>query len=174
MLIESLCPLYCDVFLCQVRFSIQMTMGVCGCIGMGHLAKVLVYIFRRHFRFRNVTRPDPSTRTRYWSNWRTSTMQPVLYHLVGLCPVWFCILTLSPTLSWGSLSVCSVSLSAIFMWRFRRASSLASKVSRHVGCGSYLPGWIGIKSLIGLPKMHMAGERPVSLSGVFLYWSIAL
>ena len=38
---------------------------------------------RRNFLFRRVTRPEPSTRTTYWSNWRTSTMIPVLSHLVG-------------------------------------------------------------------------------------------
>ena len=30
-----------------------------------------------------------------------------------------------------------------------------------------------MKSLIDLPKTHMAGDKHVSLSGVFLYWSIA-
>ena len=30
-----------------------------------------------------------------------------------------------------------------------------------------------MKSLIGLPNMHMAGESFVSLSGVFLYCSMA-
>ena len=42
--------------------------------------------FRKNFLFRSVTRPDPSTLTTYWSNWRTSMTLPVLSHLVGLGP----------------------------------------------------------------------------------------
>ena len=30
-----------------------------------------------------------------------------------------------------------------------------------------------MKSLIGWPKMHKAGDNPVSRSGVFRYWSMA-
>ena len=60
-----------------------------------------------------------------------------------------------------------------FICRIRNASSRASSVSRQVLCGLYLPGGIGIKSLIGWPKMHVASESLVSLSGAFLYWSIA-
>ncbi len=39
--------------------------------------------FWRNFRFRSVTRPEPSTCITYWSNWRISTPIPVLSHLVG-------------------------------------------------------------------------------------------
>lgn len=42
---------------------------------------------RRNLRFLNVSLPDPSTRTKYWSNCLTSTMTPVLSHLVGCDPV---------------------------------------------------------------------------------------
>ena len=41
----------------------------------------------KNFRLRRVVLPDPSTRTTYWSNWRTSIMTPVLSHLVGCWPV---------------------------------------------------------------------------------------
>ena len=37
-----------------------------------------------------------------------------------------------------------------------------------------LPGSTGMKSLIGLPNTHMAGDSLVSGSGVFLYCRIAL
>ena len=56
---------------------------------------------RRNFLFRRVTRPEPSTRTTYWSNWCTSTTIPVLSHLVGWGPVWFWMRTQSPTTSGG-------------------------------------------------------------------------
>ena len=39
--------------------------------------------------------------------------------------------------------------------------------------GWYLPGGMGIKSLMARPKMHIAGESLVSLSGVFRYCSMA-
>ena len=55
----------------------------------------------RNFLFRRLTRPEPSTLTMYWSNWRTSITIPILSHLVGFGPVWFCIRTLSPTSSGG-------------------------------------------------------------------------
>ena len=42
---------------------------------------------RRNFLLRRVTLPDPSTRTTYWSNWRTSITTPVLSHFVGYGPV---------------------------------------------------------------------------------------
>ena len=69
--------------------------------------------------------------------------------------------------------MCSESLSDIFVCLILSASSLAIRVSRQVGCGRYLPGCTGIKSLKERPKTHIAGERPVSLSGVFRYCSMA-
>ena len=59
------------------------------------------------------------------------------------------------------------------MCRLLRASSLFCRVSCHVGCGAYLPGRIGTNSFIGRPKTHMAGDSPVSGSGVFLYVRMA-
>ena len=47
------------------------------------------------------------------------------------------------------------------------------RVSRQVVLGWYLPGGIGMKSRMGRPKMHMAGEWWVSRSGVFLYCNMA-
>ena len=70
--------------------------------------------------------------------------------------------------------MCSAQASAVRMWRLRRASSLAVSVSRHVTCGLYLPGGIGMKSRMGRPKTHIAGDSFVSGSGVLRYWSIAL
>ncbi len=73
----------------------------------------------------------------------------------------------------GSRLVCSDQCSAAFMCLFLRASSLATSVSRQVSCGLYLPGSIGMKSLIGRPNTHIAGDNFVSGSGVFRYWRIA-
>ena len=67
----------------------------------------------------------------------------------------------------------SVQHSAARTCRFINASSLAAKVSRQVLCGLYFPGRMRIKSGIGLPKTHIAGESLVSLSGVLRYWRIA-
>ena len=49
----------------------------------------------------------------------------------------------------------------------------ASRLSLQVECGVYLPGRIGIKSLMGLPKIHCTGKSFVSRLGVFRYWSTA-
>ena len=116
--------------------------------------------------------PEPSTRTAYWSNCRTSMMLPVLSHLVGCGPVWFWIRTWLPTFSGGSRLVCSDHLSDARMCRLRKASSRADRVSLHVGWGLYRPGRIGMKSFIGLPKTHCAGDSLVVGSGVFRYCSI--
>ena len=43
-----------------------------------------------------------------------------------------------------------------------------------MGCGSNRPGRIGMKSLIGRPNRHMAGETLVSGSGVLRYCNIAI
>ena len=59
------------------------------------------------------------------------------------------------------------------MWRFLKSFYRASRVSLQVSWGEYLYGGIGMKSLIGWQKTHIAGESCVSLSGVFLHWSIA-
>ena len=48
-------------------------------------------------------------------------------------------------------------------------SSLKFRESLQVGCGWYFPGRMGIRSFIGLPKTHMAGEIFVVGSGVLLY-----
>ena len=73
----------------------------------------------------------------------------------------------------GSLFVCSDHRSMARMCRFLRASSLAARDPRQVSCGVYFPGSIGMKSLIGRPKTHIAGDSFVSLSGVLRYCSIA-
>jgi hypothetical protein len=69
--------------------------------------------------------------------------------------------------------VCSDQRSDACMWRFLRACSLADRVSLHVGWGMYRPGNMGMKSLMGLPKTHCAGDRLVFGSGVLRYCRIA-
>ena len=44
--------------------------------------------------------------------------------------------------------------------------SLKFRESLQVGCGLYFPGRMGIRSFIGLPKIHMAGESFVVGSGM--------
>ena len=153
--------------------------GVCGsrapakgaaCIGARGTTGVN---FLRNRLFRKVTRPEPSTRMTYWSNCLTSMTTPVLSHFIGWGPVWFWIRTASPMTRAGRWRVCSVKRSESRRWRCRSAISLEQSVSCHVGWGWYLPGCMGIKSLIWRPKTHIAGDSPVSLSGVFLYWSMA-
>ena len=117
--------------------------------------------------------PEPSTRTTYWWNWRTSMMMPVLSHLLGCGPVWFWIRTWWPSARGGNLWVCTVHGSASFMCLFLRASSLAARMSLQVGWGMQWPGSMGMKSLIGLPKTHWAGNSFVAGSGVFRYCSMA-
>ena len=121
--------------------------------------------------FRSVIWPEPSILTTYWSCRRTSTILPVLSHLLGWCPVWFCMRTKSPTARGGSCLVCSVQVSAMRTWHFQRASSLALY---QVWCGLYFPGIIGMKSRIRWPKTHIAGEIFVTGSGVLRYCSTAL
>ena len=112
-------------------------------------------------------------RTTYWSYWWTSTTTLVLSHLVGWLPVWFCMRTWCPTLRRGSFLVCSFQCSASFMCLFLCTSSWAASVSCQVGCGLYLPGRIGIKSLMGQPITHWAGDSLVLGSGVLRYCRIA-
>ena len=66
--------------------------------------------FRKNFLFLNVHRPELSILIPYWSNCFTSMTVPVLSHLFGCGPVWFCTNTLSPTCSACSRFVCSYSL----------------------------------------------------------------
>ena len=98
---------------------------------------------------------------------------PVLSHFSGCDPIWFWIRTWSPTVRGMSRFVCSDRRSQSLMWRWRSASSRAIMVSIQLLCGLYRPGGIGIKSRIGRPNMHLAGDNFVSLSGVFLYCNIA-
>ena len=142
-------------------------------IWRGCLGSITGMNFRRNFLFRRVTLPDPSIRTTYWSNWRTSTV-PVLSHRFGSGPLWFWTLTWSLTANGGIATMCSESPSAPLMCRLRRASSLLDSISCQVSWGRYFPDRISMMSLIGLPKRHIAGDSLVSGSGQFLYCSIAL
>ena len=65
--------------------------------------------------------------------------------------------------------MCSAKSFSLLAWRLASADSLCSRVSLHSGCSSRLPGLIGKKSLMALPKITWAGLSPVSLSGVFLW-----
>ncbi len=82
---------------CSMSVSIVIA-GLGGTTGMN---------LRRNFRFRVVIFPDPSIFTTYWSNCRTSVTVPVLSHLFGCKPLWFCTRTLSPTANGGNRRVCS-------------------------------------------------------------------
>ncbi len=81
--------------------------------------------------------------------------------------------TWSPTHRGGNRRVCSDHVSIMQICRLRRASSLAVSVSCHVAWGWYFPGRTGMKSRIGWPKTHIAGEILVTGSGVFLYCRMA-
>ena len=81
--------------------------------------------------------------------------------------------TWSPTFNSGSDFVCCDQYSCAAMFLFLKAFSLSSVDSIHVLCGRYLPGRIGMRSLVGLPKMHIAGDCFVAGSGAFRYWRIA-
>ena len=78
-----------------------------------------------------------------------------------------------PTARGGNLLVCTVHRSASFMCLFLRASSVAARVSLQVGWGMLRPGSMSMKSLIGKPNTHWAGDSFVTGSGVFQYWSMA-
>ena len=133
----------------------------------GDLAMCGVYR-RRYFLLRSLTRSEPSTRTTYWSNCRTSTTIPVRSHLVGWGPTRFCSLTQVPMTSGGRTRVCSYSRSCALMCRTRSASSLASSVSRQVQCGRYCPGGAGMKSRMRRSKTISAGLTLDIGSSLFL------
>ena len=78
----------------------------------GDLAMCGVYR-RRYFLLRSVTRPEPSTRTTYWSNCRTSTTIPVRSRLVGWGPTRFCSLTQFPMTSGGRTRVCALTVARV-------------------------------------------------------------
>ena len=51
--------------------------------------------------------------------------------------------------------------------------AMESGGSIQVSAGEYWPGRTGRKSLIGLPNISCAGDRPSPRMGVFLCWSMA-
>ena len=101
--------------------------------------------------------------------------------LCQLCPIWAgdsrsgSICAPCHPLPTGTGEVCarSHSFSADLMCLLRSAVSRASMVSRHVPFGWYLPGRMGIRSLIGRPKTHWAGDNFVVWSGVLRYINMA-
>ena len=127
-----------------------------------------VVFLLRYWRLRVVVLPLLSILTWYWWYCMTSTTTPVLSHLVGWCPVWFCISTLSPRLRGERPLVCSVQRFLPRCWRFCSAVCLVCSVAPSwVGCWSRV-GRVGSRSLIGRPKRHMAGDIRVSGQGQFL------
>ena len=125
-------------------------------------------VYRRRYRlFLVVKRPEPSVLTPYWWYCRTSTTIPVLSHLVGWRPAWFCILTASPTFSGVRPAVCSSHLAFPAMDRFDSAFSLRFSVSVQVRWGTYLVGLPGRRSRVGRSNTHIAGDDLVSGSGLF-------
>ena len=95
----------CGTNVCMVAGPLSAGVTVVGML-MG------VY-FRKNFLFLSVVRPVPSTLTKYWSCGLVSKTVPVLSHLLGLGPLWFCRKTLSPTVRGANLVVCSVQASCI-------------------------------------------------------------
>ena len=125
-------------------------------------------VYRRRYRlFLVVKRPEPSVLTPYWWYCKTSTTIPDLSHLVGWRPVWFCILTVSPTFSGVSPAVCSSHLAFPAMDRFDSAFSLRFSVSLQVRWGTYWVGLPGRRSRVGRPNTHIAGDNLVSGSALF-------
>ena len=88
--------------------------------------------FLKNFLFWIIILPEPSSLTTYWSYCRTSVIVPVLSHLVGCQPVWFCTHTLSLTTRCGRRFVCSDQRSAALMCLFLTVSSLVLSVLHHV------------------------------------------
>ena len=123
---------------------------------------------RRNCLFLSVTRPEPSTLTRYLLCPMFSRTRPVLSHFLAIfpAPCWFWSMTLDPGCNGLRSLVFDDHLSAALMNLFRSASSLVSLLSTQTSAGEYCPGLIGKKSLIGLPNTNWAGDNPNSLSGV--------
>ena len=138
------------------------------------LAHGLIY-FLRNLRLRSVVRPDPSTRTRYWSNWRTSTPLPVVSPLSGWFPVWFCMRTVSP----GGHCQRGQAMCVITQFLCRSHVSVAKCGFTCIKGVAPRAMWLvparqdGIRSLIGRPKTHWAGDNFVVWSGVLRYINMA-
>lgn len=100
----------------------------------------LMYL-RMNFLFLKVHRPELSILIIYWSNCLTSVTTPVLSHLFGCGPDWFCMNTLSPTCSAGSRLVCSYSLGwGEPRWCLRASWCLAAVSSRFSGIPMFISG----------------------------------
>ena len=91
----------------------------------------------KNLLFLNVSRPVPSTLTVYWSCSFASTSPPVLSHLLGWLPTWFCMKTFVPIARVGNFLVCSDQDSWWATCLLARAFSLCSSSSFQVlwGCG---------------------------------------
>ena len=100
----------------------------------------LMYL-RMNFLFLKVHRPELSILITYWSNCLTSVMTPVLSHLFGCGPDWFCTNTLSSTCSAGSRLVCLYNLGwGEPRWCLRTSWCLATISSRPSGVPMFMSG----------------------------------
>ena len=93
--------------------------------------------WRRNCLFLSVTRPEPSTLTRYLLCPMSSRMRPVLSHFLAILPApcWFWIITLAPGCNGLRSLVFDDHLSAALMNLFFRASSLVSLLSTQISAG---------------------------------------
>ena len=125
-------------------------------------------------QFWSVTRLDPSTFdcTTYWSYGLTSTTDPVLSHFFGREPIWFCNLIRSNRERGQASYVLFQTFSDLHV-TMAKCVHAGLEMFCYVGCGRYLSGRIGMKSLMGWPKRHIAGESLVSWLGVLRYCNIA-
>ena len=107
----------------------------------------LVYgvVERRNLLFLRDSLPDPSIFTSYWSCSFTWMTVPVLSHLRGLLPHWFCTRTVSPAFSLGCSLVCLSRSAPLRACLLARAVSLWSLVILHSGRRDSFPGRIGMR-----------------------------
>ena len=155
-----------------VSFSISIgDVGVVGTTSLGSLMKGEQCL--RYLLLRRVHCPEPSMRMRYWSWGRTSVTSPVLSHLVGWFPVWFCTRTWSPILrSWSGL-VCWLYVSIERKCRCASACSRSSASWIHSCLILRASAKEGKWSRSCRPYSSWAGDTPRSWRGVLRYWSSA-
>ena len=89
-------------------------------------------------------------------------------------PYGFWTKTLDPMGKEGRFLVCSDHFSAPLKTLFLMASSRFSLQSIQTSDGENWPGLIGRKSRMGRPNNNWAGDKPNSVSGVFLCCIVAL
>ena len=140
-----------------------MAFGIPGGVWMG-------VHFLRNLLFLSVSLLDPNVITLYCLVFGSAcTTTPLLSHILGLLPNWFCSITW-----WGSSLVPCFSFKCSLAPLGARASSLHSATFCQVSLRSLwrvreaLGLEPGRKSCRSRPRSVCAGYRPVSWSGVFL------